>query len=45
MVKITFSIIICFFILACGKKGNIPITKTGTDNKPAIIDKERIYKF
>ncbi len=45
MAKIIFSLILFFFIMSCGKKGDIPIPKTEEKDKPAIIDKERIYKF
>ena len=45
MAKIIFSLILFFFIISCGKKGDIPIPKTQEKEKPVLIDKERIYKF
>ena len=45
MAKIILPLILLFLMLACGKKGDIPISKTEDKNLPAKIDKERIYKF
>ena len=45
MAKIILSLILLFMVLACGKKGDIPISKTKDGSQPARIDKERIYKF
>lgn len=45
MAKIIFSLILLFFIISCGKKGDIPIPKSQEKEMPALIDKERIYKF
>lgn len=45
MAKIIISIILFFFMFACGKKGDIPVSKTDDKNQPARIENERIYKF
>ncbi len=45
MVKIIFSLSLFFFIVSCGKKGDIPALKTKDLDQPARIDTERIYKF
>ena len=45
MAKITFSLILILSAIACGKKGDIPVNKIDINDRPAIIDKERIYKF
>ena len=45
MAKIILALILITFMLACGKKGDIPISKTEDQNQPARIEKERIYKF
>ncbi len=45
MAKIILSLILFFFMLACGKKGDIPISKTKDKSEPAKIENERIYRF
>ncbi len=45
MVKIIYPIILLLIFFGCGKRGDIPETKSGIGLEPAKIDKERIYKF
>ena len=40
MVKIIFSLTLFFFIVSCGKRGDIPALKTKDLNQPARIDTE-----
>ena len=45
MVKIILPIILLLIFSGCGKRGDIPKTKSDLGQEPAKIDKERIYKF
>ena len=45
MVKIILPIILLLIFCGCGKRGDIPKTKSDLGPEPAKIDKERSYKF
>ncbi|PPR27404.1 MAG: hypothetical protein CFH34_00233 [Alphaproteobacteria bacterium MarineAlpha9_Bin4] len=45
MAKIIFSFLLLSLSLACGKKGDIPVSKIKEQSNPAKIEKERSYNF
>jgi hypothetical protein len=45
MVKIILPLFLLLIFCGCGKRGDIPKTKSDLGAEPAKIDKERIYKF
>ena len=45
MAKVTLILITTMIIISCGKKDDITPPTEESLNKPAKIDKERVYKF
>ena len=45
MVKLILPLILLLIFFGCGKRGDIPKTKSDLGTEPAKIDRERIYKF